>query len=199
MIFYDFEINNSSISDYATFLPPTKCNFSKDKARCPHCNDVIGTLEWLPPYKGKIKGIKIGDLITDGSDFIVSEKFVDAFNNSPLTGLSFSDEEVKLGKKLKQKYYLAKPKYVLTYLIEEECGLVLRSRDGCDKCKSLDIKKIDRIRINESSWNGEDVFKPSGVYGSILVTQRFVDFVKEHEFTNFTFVHQDDYKRDWDV
>ena len=34
------------------------------------------------------------------------------------------------------------------------------------------------------SWQGEDVFRPRGKRGSILVSERFAEFARRHALTN---------------
>ena len=57
----------------------------------------------------------------------------------------------------------------------------------------LPSRKIDRIVVNEKTWQGQDIFKCGNLFSVVLVTQRFVDFVSENRFTNFRFIHQSDY------
>ena len=168
-----------------------------DPPKCPNCGtDLAGRIP-LPPHRYRfIRRDEPGDLLTDMLDFAVSKRFARAFNESGLSGLSFSDAPVELlGSQL--EYYMAFPECTLTLLDEIASGIVIKNVRGCDKCRVLSSRKVGRIVINEETWQGEDVFMCGNLFSVILVTQRFVDFVAENQFTNFYFIQQSQYHEDF--
>ena len=48
----------------------------------------------------------------------------------------------------------------------------------------MTVKKMDRVAIREDTWDGADVFQCGTLMNLTVVTQSFVDFVREREFTN---------------
>jgi len=180
---------------YAEFKTPGKRVRGDRFPTCPYCGTRIGTLPWLPPYIVKLTTKKLGDLCTDGLQLLISREFRDAWDACGLTGLEFVDEPIQVQGRIPDTadYMLVRPVHAITRLDEEASGLIFSDFDGCDECRSGTCEKIDRLRIDESSWTGLDVFRPSGLYGRVVVTSRFVEMVEKFELTNFHFIHQDDY------
>jgi hypothetical protein len=183
-------------SPYAEIKTANKPVLS-DPPRCMFCGTTLAPLVPLPPYRYRfIRRDGPGDLLTNRLDFAVSQRFAKAFDQSALSGLRFSDAPLELlGSDL--EYYMAFPECTLTLLDEEGSGVVVEDVRGCEKCRVIAIKKIERIVIREETWEGQDVFMCGHLSSAILVTQRFVDFVAEHQFTNFHFVHQSEFHFDY--
>lgn len=165
--------------------------------KCDACGARLSNLRELPPHRYRLKyGTTPGDLLSDGMELAVSSRFVDSFRDSNLTGLEFSDAPIELaGSEL--EYYIATPKCTYTLLDETASGVVFDELVGCDKCRVIAIEKIDRIVIREETWMGEDVFMMGNLFGRIVLSKRFVDFVRSNEFTNFEFIDQQDYHVDY--
>jgi hypothetical protein len=173
----------------------------KEFPTCPFCGTKIGPLPWLPPHHIVVSAGTPGDLCTDGDALAFSRRFRALWIEAKLPGLHFYEQKVHTRFKGKRavgveipEYFIGQPKFVLTRLNEVESGLVVRKRSGCDRCGVASRNGLARLRIDEATWGGDDVFSPSGLYGVVLVTERFVEFVKQNEFTNFHFTHQDDYR-----
>lgn len=171
-----------------------------DLPRCISCGVAIGSLRWLSPYYVTLTPGKIGDLCTDGDEILVSRRFRTAWESSGLSGFSFSVEPVQIVRRPKAdarrpiELLVAEPCFAYVRLDEAASGLVVDRLLGCDHCRVASRQKVDRLRLDASTWRGEDVFRPTGLYGVVLVTERFVAFVREHGFTNFHFVHQNDFR-----
>ena len=50
--------------------------------------------------------------------------------------------------------------------------------------------------LEPGTWQGEDVFRPRGKRGSIVVSERFAEFVQRHGFTNMKLIPIEEYV--WD-
>jgi len=181
---------------YSEFKTPSERVRGDVFPTCPHCGARIGTLPWLPPYVIKLTTKKLGDLCTDGLQLLVSRKFRESWDECGLTGLEFVDEPIQVQGRISDTvgYRLVRPVHAITRLDEEASGLVVETFVGCDQCRVASRKKVDRLRIDESSWSGLDVFEPSGLCGHIVVTSRFVEMVERYQLTNFHFKHQDDFR-----
>lgn len=164
--------------------------------RCTSCQAKIGTLQWQPPFLVRLTTNKYGDLCTDGIDILLSHRFREACRAAKITGVQFAPEEVCVRAKAKPEtdYQLLRIQHVITRLDEEASGLVVSKLVGCQLCRVAARERVERIRVDESSWTGLDVFCPSGLYGAVLVTARFVEMVSKYSLTNFHFIHQDDYR-----
>jgi len=161
---------------------------------CEDCGEPLGPLIRLPPYHYQVKSGPLGDLITDGMVFAVSERFRDSYRDSSLRGLSFSDEPVRLNATV--SCFMASPIRTRTLLDEPKSGLVANAVRGCDRCRVLALRKLDRLILQESTWTGDDVFM-MGCISTTLVTETFVEFVRTKDFTNFHFINQLEYHVDY--
>lgn len=179
-------------SSYAEFELLNKPERS-DPPRCEDCGTKLSPLVRMPPYKYKWKKGVAGDLLTDGMVFAVSERFRIHFEESELTGLTFSEEPIEL-KGSAANYYMAFPQVTRTLLDEAASGVVINNLRGCEKCRVMSIVKLDRVVIREETWPESDIFMMGNLFSEIVLTQRFLDFVTSSSFTNFHFTDQDDFQ-----
>lgn len=149
----------------------------------------------MPPFKVTLSTNKLGDLCTDGLTILVSKKFRNAWQQHALTGLEFAPEPVATNSAAgdQMEYRVVRVPSTVTYMDEAASGLEVEKVAGCDQCRTASRRKVERIRVDENSWNGFDAFRPSGLYGVTLVTEKFVQMVRDYELTNFHFIYQDDY------
>jgi hypothetical protein len=168
---------------------------------CPGCKRSLDGIRWLPPYRVSLEKPKYADFIYGTFDtMLVSENFKNRYEGSGLRGITAFHpvEIVKIGR-LKPdsppppKYYYIEIIRTKTRIDEERSQLVRELDEGEDYCKVCriggEIKSYRGAYIIESTWTGEDIFfTMSFLPGTIFVTQRFVDFVKENNFTNVNFI-----------
>ncbi len=164
--------------------------------RCPRCGDPIGMRTWLPPYCVQLElyGQGLGDFIEGpGYDVLISERFAEAFRAEGLTGLlGFHPVEVV---RVKRKRKGPKPGAVPRYFAVTVCFSRAAVDDGrsrvrrfepvtCPECRDPGRDSIHGFTLEPGTWQGEDVFRPRGLQGSILGSERFAEFVKRHGLTN---------------
>jgi hypothetical protein len=169
-------------------------------ADCPRCGDPIGMMRWLPPYGVELvlHGEELGDFIeAPGDDLLVSERFARAFREESLTGLEgFHPVEVV---RVRRKRRGPKPSHVPRYLAVTACfGRaavdLAHSRirycqpPTCEECRSEGVDSIHGFTLEPGTWQGEDIFRPRGLTGRLVVSERFARFVERHGFTNMTLV-----------
>jgi hypothetical protein len=174
--------------------------------RCPQCGDPIGMKEWLPPYRIKVElyGKDPGDFVDgpDGNSFLISERMAEAFRTEGLTGLLGFDPVEVVSVRRKRKGH--KPAAVPHYLAVTPCfgrGAVDEARSRirrseavtCPECRSAGVDSVHGFALEPGTWQGEDVFRPRGKQGSILVSDRFSVFVKQHGFTNMKLIPTEEY------
>ena len=181
---------------YAEFEVVGRKVFGSEFPKCSSCQAKIGTLQWQPPFHLKFTTNVFGDLCTDGQDLLLSRQFREVCDQAKLRGIEFAPEEVSVRANTNPAidYRVLRIQNVITRLDEQASGLVVSKLVGCQLCRVAARERVDRIRVDESSWNGLDVFRPSGLYGAVLVTERFVEMISEYSLTNFHFIHQDDYR-----
>lgn len=164
---------------------------------CPDCGVRLSSLVRLPPHRYQLVGGTPGDFLADGMVLAFSARFVKAYRDSGLTGLDLSERAIELAATDTQ-YFLGYPLCTRSLLDEAASGVVIDELRGCDRCRVMSMRRIERVVIREDTWEGQDIFKSGNLFNVDLLTQRFVDFVRENEFTNFQFIDQDAFNEDFD-
>jgi hypothetical protein len=176
--------------------------------RCPQCGSIIGMLTWLPPYRVELElyGKDFGDFVKGpGYDVLISERFAEAFRAEGLTGLlGFHPIELERVRKMRRG---PMPAFVPRYFAVTACfgrGAVDEARSRirrskpvtCPECRSAGVDSVHGFRLEPGTWQGEDVFRPRGKQGSILVSERFAEFAQRYKLTNLKLTPTEQYT--WD-
>jgi hypothetical protein len=164
--------------------------------RCSRCGETIGMLPQLPPFRGVLElyGAAPGDFVESaGYDFLISERMADAFQSEGLTGLLGFHlvEVVRVHRKRKGPIPSTVPHYFAVTAcfgrgaVDDARSLIRRSEPAkCSECRSTGVDTIHGFVLEPDSWQGEDIFRPRGLQGDIVVSERFAEFVQRHGFTN---------------
>ncbi|PTL76792.1 hypothetical protein DAT35_47880 [Vitiosangium sp. GDMCC 1.1324] len=67
---------------------------------------------------------------------------------------------------------------------------------ACEECRFTRFKSIYGFTLEPGTWQGEDIFRPRGLYGDLTVSERFARFVARHGFTNMRLTPTEEYV--WD-
>jgi hypothetical protein len=176
--------------------------------RCPQCGDVVGLLTWEPPYQGELEvyGKDFPDLIKGPSGgLVITERFAEDFKAEGLTGLSgFHPIEMvrvrrgKRGPKIgpPPRYLFVMPHYGLPALDMERSHIVSKKPMTCSWCRYVGPDAIDGLAMEEGTWSGEDIFRPRGLWGRILVSERFMHFAERHAMSNMALIPIEKYVKD---
>jgi hypothetical protein len=176
--------------------------------RCPQCGDLVGSLTWPPPYRGELElyGKDYSDLVEGPSDGLVAtERFVRDFKSEGLTGLSgFHPVEVtRVRRGRRGPKPGPPPRYLYVNVVHGPAALDLeRSRlnrhnpRACTWCREAGVDAIDGLVLEVDTWGGEDIFRPRGLDGVMLVSERFARFAEKHAMTNMALVPAEKYV--WD-
>ena len=171
---------------------------------CPECGEFYGMKRWLPPYRVELHrhGSILGDMIFDvGNDILVNQSFVTAWTARDLKGLEplYPVEVVSVRPrslmKTLQRYYRVdiqptKPR------IDRARSVLIGADPECLFCGDPNmLDAIVTLRIDETTWSGEDIFAPWGV-SRVIVTQNVVDLAQDHGLTNVTTIPIEEYR--WD-
>lgn len=176
---------------------------------CSRCKGALGLLTWLPPFRANLElyGQAPGDFVTGpGNSFLISERMAAAFKAEGLMGLSgFHPAEVVRVRRTRKR---AEPEAVPHYLVVDVSFFgksavdVARSRlrygvpVTCPECRAEGVDTIHGFVLEPGTWQGEDVFRARGLPGTIIVSERFAEFVKRHELTNMKLTPTEEYV--WD-
>jgi hypothetical protein len=169
-----------------------------DAARCPACGSAVSMLPWLPPLRVVLQlyGNMFGDFVFlhGGADFLVSQKFRDAYYQHGLTGLLGFDPVQVIMAKSRRKHLGAPPRYFRVCANYGQTALDLASSEfewlekpTCPVCRTATIVRWKRLVVDQSTWTGEDAFRPRGMAGETMVSQRFKDACEQHDIKNAVF------------
>ncbi|MFL5348174.1 MAG: hypothetical protein ACJ8AT_25555 [Hyalangium sp.] len=165
-------------------------------------------LTWLPPYRVELElyGQGGGDFVEGpGYDALISERFAQAFQAEGLTGLlGFHPVEVvRVRRRRKSPQPGSMPPYVAVTAcfgrgaVDEARSRIRRSEPiTCPECRSAGVDSVHGFALEPGTWQGEDAFRPRGKRGSIVVSERFAEFVQRHGFTNMKLTPIEEYV--WD-
>jgi len=179
-----------------------------DPPQCPQCGEHMGMLTWLPPYRVELElyGQGFGDFVEGpGYDALISERMVESFRAEGLTGLMgfHPVEVVRVRRKRKGPAPGAVPSYFAVTAcfgrgaVDEARSRIRRSEPAtCPECRSAGVDSVHGFALEPGTWQGEDVFRPRGKRGSIVVSERFAEFVQRHGFTNMKLTLTEEYV--WD-
>ncbi|WP_239470468.1 double-CXXCG motif protein [Archangium violaceum] len=158
-------------------------------------------MRWLPPYRVELMlhGEEFGDFIeAPGHYLFISERLVQAFKEDGLTGLEgFHPVEVV---RVRRKRRGPKSAHVPCYLaVTARYGRaavdLVRSRiryadepPTCEECRNATKNAIHGFTLEAGTWQGEDIFRPRGLTGRLVVSERFARFVERHGFTNMVLI-----------
>ncbi|HEX8702839.1 MAG TPA: DUF1629 domain-containing protein [Myxococcaceae bacterium] len=177
-------------------------------ARCPRCNGVISMKTWLPPYVCDLElhGTSLGDFVRGpGDDVLISERMAEAFRAEELTGLT-GFHPVEIRRVLKRRRRIDPgplPRYFMVSACfgrgaVDDAHSLFRRREPvtCPECRYTGMHSIHGFALEPGTWAGEDVFRPRGIAGSIVVSERFAAFLQRHPFTNMKLIPIEEYV--WD-
>jgi hypothetical protein len=175
--------------------------------RCPKCNCFVGSLPVLPPVHVELElfGHYFADVAFTGDQLLVSARLREAYIESQFSGLSsFYPVSVISAKSRKRKLRNECPIYFLAYVSNGRAavdttvsGFEWEAEPSCLECREGMIKRWSRIVIEPGTWDGKDVFRPRGLSGTILVTERFRDMYIGHGFRNGVFIPAEEFGHDF--
>jgi len=177
-----------------------------DFEKCEICGSPISMRKWLPPLKAKLSKPSYGDFVFGTfTTFLVTERFKKEYEASGLTGIiSFEPVEiVKVNRKRDSSpetpiyYYVSIVRSKA--LIDEEKSKIQRDGEiSCNHCRTGGvIKFLKGIFFEDNTWSGEDIFFPKGLPGTIIVSEKFADFVRDYGFLNINFIPAEEYIPSW--
>jgi hypothetical protein len=153
----------------------------------------------------ELYGEGLGDFLRGFGHSLVSERLTEAFQAEGLTGLQgFEPVEVVRVRRQRRgpkpptvpRYFLVTPVFGGAAVDEARSRIRRSSPISCDGCRSSGVDAIHGFALEQGSWMGDDVFRARGLSGSIVVSERFANFVARHGFTNMQLIPTEEYT--WD-
>ncbi len=141
-----------------------------------------------------------------GGDLLVTERFAEDFKAEGLTGLSgFHPVEVMRVRRRRRdpnptpppSYLFVTPTYGPPALdVERSRFKSSKPMKQCTWCRKITPDAIASLALDAGTWGGEDVFRPRGLWGVIIVSERFKRFAERHAMSHMTLVPIENYV--WD-
>jgi len=177
-----------------------------DFQKCEKCGNPISMRKWIPPFNVKLSKYSFGDFVFgDFITFLVSEDFKNKYSNSKLNGISRFEKVVikKVNKEKKFLYDIPDYYYVILpvskIFVDENKSKY--KRNGAIECESCRvggvIESMNGVFIDESTWDGKDIFFPINLSGTIIISERFKNFIDENGFTNIEIIPAEKYIPSW--
>ena len=202
--FYDVETISFDDSKFSYCDIPDDTQTADSCPVCPKCGMAIGRRYWLAPRKVILSKPKFGDFIC-GLRFLVSARFKSAYGQTELKGIkAFVPVEVEKVRHMKKTSPLPPQYYALELVysfarIDMDKSLIKwgmpEPKRICSLCNPYGAIKeeVKGIYIDDTDWEGEDIFHFHETGGAVYASQKFVDFCLEQGFTNFNYVNTKDY------
>lgn len=195
MTFY--VLHNQTGSEYETLYTQADPVRHGPARKCPRCQGYVSMLTWLPPQQADIQffGVEPGDLAFATADLLVSDRFLAAWREAGLTGIT-DTYPVKIRKTMPRSvppnqlsYFVVRPQYEGARLDLARSKLIYTQKTEilCNNCLgSKIIDAIFSVFVEPRSWNGSDLFVLWGLPGCIIATERAVRMADRCSMRNFT-------------
>lgn len=173
-------------------------HFENSNISCPLCGRHLRTHVYEHPIRIKISNTRFPDCLNLMAPFIVSERFVDLYSKSNLKGIYFFDkiDEVTANynkaNKIPPNYYVADVMVDTKLHIDrnQSSFTYLKCEANKTHCELCELpggmsSSNHKIVLKMEDWSGLDVFKIMELGNLTFYSQRFVDFIRENQLTNF--------------
>jgi len=176
---------------------------------CPSCGETIGLLPWLPPHRAQLEvwGSQYGDVaFGPGYELLISKRLADLYRREGLSGLAgFHEVEVvrvirRGGSKLRTPvppYCCVTVAYSRAAVDLEASQLILEKPCTCSECRGGFVVRTTRVVLEEDTWSGEDLFRPRGLRGIIMASERFTAFFERNHMNNGLLIDADHFSFDF--
>jgi hypothetical protein len=166
--------------------------------RCATCGRTIGMLSRVPPFRVilEARGVGFGDFAfyDVGDSMLISARFRQIYEREGLIGLSGFEPVEVLRIKRRKKNLADPPRYLRVAICRSRTAIDLAASEfdwesppTCLDCLRGSARSWKHTIIDQSTWEGEDIFIARGL-ADFIVTQRFKDVCEAHRVTNAIFV-----------
>lgn len=174
---------------------------------CDKCGQYVGMRSWLPPYRVELEtwGLEFADVVSLGTDLLVSLRFKEAWKQSHLVGLS-GFEAVEIVRIKRHRKAIGRPPPYFRAIVSQSHTAIDLATSGfewvnaptCSMCLLGDVIKRWKLTIiDQETWTGEDIFIARGLPGEIIVSSAFKGFCESNRFKGTTFVPAESFSHDF--
>lgn len=211
--FYVLEIGGIAQYEFANYEVYGEAHYS-DAPTCPECGRSLGMSRWEQPYDIKLEqSHKIGDFIDGygGCDFIASYKVTKLAAEAHINGIERKfpietirrENERKMGAQERPALFGIDLVYSKTRVLYYDMEVEWRKEPAEDYCRVCGpggggkggiYKKIDKVVIDESTLQGEDMFHPMNFSDHIILSQKAAVLIEDYELTNVKAIPCEEYR-----
>ena len=200
-----YQTDDHAVTD-ATPVDPVHVG---EAIRCSDCGNNLSMLPWLPPFRVVLEPwtCAYGDITwAIGNELLLSERFVDLFQESGLTGLQVLGhaEIVRVTPRggarpqgTPPQYLCARPVLSNTKIDLEASGVEMQGPVTCDTCRSGVLLRHKRVVVDEGTWTGEDLFYARGLSGLIITSERFAEWFRKNKINSGVLVPAQEFATDF--
>lgn len=165
---------------------------------CPKCGAIFGMLRTRPPLLMELRneGRGFADIVwMPGYSILFSQRVFDAIEEAGYTRtLDVIGHAVVLKVKNRKRSFSGEPPLYFSCEANSgpaidliASGMVRTEPIKCRYClKGGVICTMKRLVVDMATWGGEDIFRPRGLLGTVVVTRRFAVLLRELKATGFT-------------
>jgi len=200
--FYIAEYNWKN-TGYARVSDASEPNYyASEWVLCPECGTRVSKGYWMRPRTVKLTGRKVPDFIDmlyDRVPFLLSQRAAEKIAASGLKGIKAMEEieHVEFARKAKvevpiPKCYHIEIEYSRMTIDHEKSNISYGSEYGevpCRLCRQIN-RTYDFFRhlvFNPEEYEGYDIFHCYELAGTVILSQRFIDFYESSGLTNLNY------------
>lgn len=196
MGFYILQPSENRFGKHWAYGMPSKGAVYGEAPRCPICGNFVGVKKWLPPHEIEIVQAdpnRLGDFLWGSFyPFLISERLHQIIREERIQGFDQVYEPATVTKsrgRKKANLLLTDPTYRAVEIhwnganVDDEASGIVRVDVKCTYDRGSCVR-YDRILLDETTWDGSDIFNPRGLPGRILVSERMKQIITAYSITN---------------
>lgn len=180
----------------------------EEPPRCTGCGEPRGFMVPLPPYNIALElwDTGFGDIAYGPGDWLlISDRLKCLWEEHGLRGLQ-RFYPVSIKKVIRHKRFKGNPPAYFLVEVSASSATIDEAASGCEwegspTCPVCErgklIKRWKKHVLIPGTWQGENIFRPKGLSGSIMTDQRFADFAREFNILNCHLIPADQYAHDF--
>lgn len=161
----------------------------------------------LPPIRVSIKrwsGAFDDVVFGPGYELLISTRFWILARDAGLTGLVEVGSVEIVSVKARDRKQLLPPEYQCVRTVlgraavdDLASGMVRNKPWTCEECRSGGVRRMERLILEPETWSGEDFFRPRGLRGTIVTSERVRAFCDRNRFNNVLLIPAGEYHFDF--
>ena len=198
-------------TDDEQFAEPIDPQYEAEAPKCPKCGQKLANERWIPPYEVSLAKDPSDDIYRSfiGVELLTSEMLAKAL--APLKGVQDICEVrvVKNGRELSPsiRLYTIQVKHSYVRVDFDACGVVWSTAPSPTCCGFCGpggggdggcVWSFERIVLDLRHWDGEDIFYPINLAGTLIATGDAVRKAQLEEFPSLRITPIEEYFSSYD-